>query len=97
MLESSLIMSAEIKLSDNSIVVSFDNNKSYTLDNLFIKNKMHIDKVSDIQKIEIGMNGSELILYTLTDDVIIPWDLILCHFEPEYKYYCATIRSEKKS
>lgn len=87
MIENSFIVSASINVSSNSISIVYDNSRTYDIDSEFIMNKMRITDFKNIYSIEIGMNGSELILHTSAGEIIFPWDFILCYFEPEYKYY----------
>ena len=92
-IEESLIV--EVTALDDVIEVLFDTGRKYALRRAFLADNCGLKKDTNVVAAKSEMGGTEL--HIVTSDgksIVIPWDFILYHFEPQYEYYK---RSSKKT
>ena len=71
-----------------TIEVMFDTGKAYAISRDFAIREKVIPETVEFLAVNVEMGGAELRI-TASDNqtYVIPWDYILHHFEPDYKYY----------
>jgi hypothetical protein len=87
MIEQSYMMKGSLR-DKLTIEILFDTGKTYLISRDFAIKEKVISETAEFLAVSVEMGGAELRI-TGSDNrsYVIPWDYILHHFEPDYKYY----------